>query len=533
VAKVVCEVLGLPYNPGKIGRSWIHEAVDKVLGYMSPSAIPRARPTSSALDLLVAPAISMELQRERRGEYRWIDPGIGIRNLATIDIATNEVDKTAVLDGPRVLLYRWPELLPDPSTIPNWHLMVPDEVKPERFSTVLLREVGNLNTLGYPEGYAMMIDAVMAADFFRTELAGSPVGHALQREFPFLAILPTSGNPTETTNQGKTNLGRILGGAMVPEMIDSVRTFDRSSGAPAQRAMAAPIRRHGTAIFDEFITPQAHDHFMGRYQMVSLATGGTGGPGLVMENESEMKLTHPLVLTSKFSSFPPDALNRLAPSFMDMLSDTTRCTEDKLADILGGKISLLARLSHMLWCRKHRLVERLYCRSLVSGKWRWNGHLTIATMFGNLDRLYAYLEAGEAKCKDQLAAAEGSGLVDEVGATAVFDPKYYIQNASDLTLRQLSVSSADSGILPLQFLREIVEDNGARRLNYELNKFKIKERAAQFKFTTLLQTKPFHHDHWEVHLVGADKSGIRDEHGNLRRSIRIINHKDKKEDSKK
>ena len=508
LCKDLCYNLGLP-SPGGANPTWLNFAAQEVFTKIMPTTLCRARPVADKCVFLPGPSTYVESIKERNSETKWVNPGIAIRNVALCDMETGVVDKDYVVTGHETIMYDWPRFNVTLDKIQNWRSQMPSIVYPERASVVLERMIKNINMLGFPVGYRAILDAIMTADLARSKLAGSPIGVRLTLEFPLFYILPMGHTMETTTNQGKTNLGRIIGGAFVPGL--PVINMNMSSSAPAQRVLGVPLETYGTAIFDEFQIPNDPIHFMNSSGLQALATGGSVSPGKAGENAEGLSLQHPLILVSKVAVAPEDIINRTFPTFMDVLTEATRAVGSALTDLMSGTGYMVLRLSHLMWMEQNGIIDQIKAMPTESTPlWRFDGHFSIATMFAPRDEIENYMKAAKEQLKSQYAEAERSGLVDQVGMNLRFDPKWYFTACSDKVMDTLvneSTGLKEGSLSPDTALRELVEDDRIRRLDSVLSQFRIKEYAAVQMLVSNIGdgwTKPG----YQITYVSKDESKI-------------------------
>ena len=476
-AKAMCQTLRLPYNQTRNNRTWIEDAVAEVLQMMQPLYLPEAREATLYPEILAGPSVRFAALKERRSSFGWVRPQVAVTGVARLNYESATVEVDAVISGTQLFNIRWPEGTATLGEIANWQQSLPTEVRPERFSSVVSKRLRNWNKMGFPEGADAVLDATVTVDLFRTLLSGSPVGAALTHEFPLVFILPVGSSTDDTTNQGKTSMACIIGEALVPGLGGSVVTATTSTSPPAMRSLAEPLHCYGTAIYDEFIVPDSREHFLAQSGLQTLATGNKVAPGRALENDPGVKLKHPLFFAAKLVKNVKDIQNRMLPLFLDTLTDATRCTPEELAEITGGRASIQARWCHLLWCHQHRTQGTLFS-TIPPGSpvWRFPGHLAAGLMFASEAEIGAYFEAAAAQCVDQFSAAEDSGLTENMGMGEKFDPKFYIENCPDWVAKSLAGLKE---IRILEFLKQVVECSGARKLYSVLGKKSEKAAAKQ------------------------------------------------------
>ena len=485
----LCEVLRLP-SPFSRKPTWMEANVRAVFEGLRPRDILRTKPLFSMPWYLPAPSVTIASVVEEYQQYRWIDPGTGVFNVATLDVATGDVDIDGCVRGVHALDLAWPVGECDAKALAKWRSNVPRHVEAARPSEVASRYIFNRNTLGHAEGANALLDAIMAADLFRTELSGSEIGNVLGQEYPPVFVLPMGATEESTTNQGKTSMAVLLCGALVPGI--GYLKYQESASAPTQRSMAEPIYQYGTAVYDEFLISRKPDHFLNKSGIQALATGGASSPGRAGENAMPLTLSHPLFFAAKLLSVPEDIYNRMYAMFMDVITDENRTSEEELSKIQGGSTPFLVRLSFIRWALLNNLVAEIKALKLVSGAiWRFNAHLAIAQLFATPEQIAGYMNAMKDQCRTQLVAADDSGLAAELDQYPVFEPLYYLNNCDEMTLSTLAMMSEqkDKGkapLAPLTAFREIVEDQNRRKFDTQLKTYNIKEKGAVQKFCTAL-----------------------------------------------
>lgn len=506
--KEICYALGIPYPGGK-ADSWAVKAAAEVFHTITPNSLCRSRPVSDKCEYIPGPTTVTQVVFERAAAVKWVNAGLAIKNVACVDLDTGRVDKNFTIRGHEALMYDWPKTNADEALVNNWRAQLPSTVIPEPGADGIQRKVLNINNLGEPEGYNALLNAVLTADMLRTELAGSAIGGLLTQEFPLLYVLPMGHTMDTTTNQGKTNFGRILGTSLVPGL--GVTKMNMSTSAPAQRTLGCPLELHGTAIFDEFQIPSDGGHFLDSQGIQSLVTGSTSSPGKAGENHAGLRLKHPLILVSKVAIAPEDIVNRSIPTFLDALTAQTRAVGKALNELMTSTAGTLVRLSHLMWMKKTGVLEQLRALdTLSSPHLRFDGHYTIACHFGNRESIDRYLLKARDQMRRQFTEAERSGLVDQVGGSIRFDPKFYFMTCCDETLQMLQMTSTGDklGFLtPESALRQLMMNGNDRRVDSELTRFRIKEFTANQTFINAIGdgwTKPG----WKITYVPKTKSKV-------------------------
>jgi hypothetical protein len=513
LCKEMCFALGIPFPGGK-SSNWVADAVLTVFATLTPRQLSRARPVSDKCEFIPAPSVEIRRAREPVVAVRWVNPGVVIKDVAMVDLTTGEVEKDYTVRNEEVIMYDWPITNAEADELRNWRAQLPKTVEPEDAASVIRRKIENINDLGEPEGYNALINAVMTADMARKDLAGSEIGSLLVQEFPLLYVLPVGHTMDSTTNQGKTNFGRLIGRAMVPSI--TVTQMNMSSSAPAQRSLACPLDLYGTAIFDEFQIPSDPAHFLNSQGIQALATGSTASPGRANENHFAQRLKHPLILVSKVAVAPEDIVNRALPTFLDVLNDQTRATGRALNELLTPTAGILVRLAHLLWMKKNNIVAKLMeTDQLSAAAWRFDGHYTIARSFGSAKSIDAYLMKAREQMRRQHAEAERSGLVDQVGMSTRFDPKWYFTHCSENTLQMMQMTSTGDRLGQMSAesaMRALAEDGQTRRFDTVLTQFRIKEYTVGQNFINAItkeKTSSWTRPGWRISYISSDKSTVK------------------------
>jgi hypothetical protein len=510
ICKDLCYMLQIPFPSGK-ADTWVTHAAQTIFGSLKPSMLCRSRSLGDKCLYIPGPTTATIRIKERRSATKWVNTGIAIKHVAKMDLDTGVVDKDFLVTGADTIMYDWPVTDAGMDLMRNWISQLPDVVKPEPGADVILRRVKNVNDLGEPDGYRALINAVLTADLARRDLAGSEIGGLLTQEYPLLYVLPMGHTMEDTTNQGKTNFGRIIGRAMVPAI--TVTKMNMSSSAPAQRTVAVPLEIYGTAIFDEFQIPPDASHFLDSGGIQALATGTSVSPGKASENHPGIWLKHPLVLVCKVAVAPEDIINRSVPTFMDKLTTETRAVGKALNELMTSTAGMLVRLAHLLWMRKNNIVEKLArVEQTSAATWRFDGHYTIARQFGSVESIDRYLSKARDQMRRQHTEAERSGLVDQVGMSTRFDPKWYFSACSDDKLQMLMMTSTGEKVghlTPDSALRQLVEDGNTRRFDAILSQFRIREFTANQAFINALLKEKWIKPGWSLTYVSKENSKIR------------------------
>ena len=486
VRRSLCSILEIRQVSGR-ARLVLDGLIDDVLSKTHPRDFPKQRDLKEVPHLIVPRAVQITPSHELRSEFRWINPGIMISGLAEINLETGRVQQTTVA-GSTAACLAWPRGEMSHAETKTWWANLPKVVKPMLPSEILRPLVRNINDLGHPEGLWALVDAMILADLARDDLAGTRIGNSMINEYPLVTIYPMGHTKETTTNQGKTNLARILVNTLALGV--PVTNAGKTPSAPSQRAAAAPIEEFGTALYDEFQLPESHEHFLAQAGLQTLSTGGISSPGRAGENGRGASLKHPLFFTVKVSAFPPDIRNRSIPIFMDILTDETRCSSDELAMIMSGVVSNNVRLSALMWIKKNGFVSRASEAKLIQGKLRFDGHMTLSSLLtadGKVDAVNQYLIAAEAQCNVQQTAADESGLSDSVGLNSKFDGVWFFKNCSEYTVNQIAEQCENDLVMCLHVMRTIIEDAGVRRFADVVRQYGGKERSLNLSFSDAIK----------------------------------------------
>jgi hypothetical protein len=182
----------------------------------------------------------------------------------------------------------------------------------------------------------------------------------------------------------------------------------------------------------------------------------------------------------------------------------------------------------LMYIHKHKIVERLREAKPIGGAWRFSGHMAAAAMFadGDVDCLKRYLRKAEDQCNAQREAADETGLTDELGVNAQFSLEYYWENAQDLTLDSLAVNSSlmersGGGLSLLDLVKYLVEDGNRRHFEAVMKQYHIREPAAVAKAAEELRKGPMTRHGWQLRLVPADETTLKDKYGRKKHQCRL------------
>lgn len=473
----ICRHLDLGDVP-PVGGTRFHEYCRDVFDKMHPTSFVETVGLVKRDDVLASTGVNFGTEFTLRSEFRWVDPGIEVRDVASVDLTSGRVDKNARLVGADVLNISWPFKGLSMDDKMDWLSSVPDKVEAKLPSEIIRQKILNVNTLGEPEGFWTMLDGLIITDLIRDQLVGCEIGRTLKKEFPLVFVFPIGHEMETTTNQGKTTLALLVANVLVPGLVPD-QTM-KTTSAPAQRTMSMNMAKNGTALFDEFTMPQAPEHMLSASSLQSWATGVGGGPGRAGENAESIKLRHPLFFTAKLCDFPPDIINRMFPCFMDAIDSTNSLSGQQLTELTSGAVAPFVRLSALMWIRENNIIERVRAiKTVTQGFGRFTGHTSIMSLLTNdLTNVKRYMKAAEKQCADQLRAAENSGLAENIGASVSFDPVYYFSQLRDSTLDVLCQQFRTEPTSPIDALRLIVEDQQRRVFNSVLSANKCREAAA-------------------------------------------------------
>jgi hypothetical protein len=481
--------IGLPFRrpTGRNAFTAIYDAVHRALCKMLPTDLCELRSVDECYELAVPPKVKIVPVPRQRAEYNFIDYGVGVTNIASIDYETGDVVHERIHIGPHVGAIHWPIGDMDPAELATWKACLPKKVELKLPSETTFHYVRNCNDLGFTRARNALYDSIVLMNICRRELAGSIMGNSLVAEFPIAMVLPMGHTKEETTNQGKTNLARILINAIRPGV--PVTIASRSSSAPAQRAAAFPLEAYGTAIYDEFQLPNSHEHFLAQAGIQSLCTGGVATPGRANENSEGVKLKFSFAICAKISAFPPDIRNRAACFFMDILDDASRCSDEEMLVITTNVASNTVRMNAVAWAKRINFVEKIKdMKPMGSPHFRFAAFLRCAVTLciangGTEQEVYDYLAASAKKCDEQHAKATESGLADDIGANTAFSMEYFFDNLSDHTLEILVAASLTKVYTAQDLAFQIIQDGETRRIGVVRRDYEnIKEKAIVQRF---------------------------------------------------
>ncbi len=465
-------------------EGWVEAAVAELFSVMTPASLPRVIPLSSRFDIAVCPYVVYKQQVAFRSEKTWVNPGMFISNVAKIDVASRKVDKQYHISGEDIIDLELPGENPNAQAVSEWMDAMPDEVVPERASAIMLRYFGNINTLGYPEGWAAIIDASVTANLTRPQLVGSQVGRALGKERPHHWYLPTDASLDGSTNCGKT----LIAVALASITMYGIRPIysNNSDSAPGIRSMAKPLMKYGGCVIDEFYAPEKPEHPFSYPGLQALATGGLIAPGEALGNADPVGVRTNMHFTAKVLSAPKDILNRSIINAVDVLTDDTRKNGDELSEIESGRISALMRFAHMAWLDENNIVAKIRDMKLEGGIWRFDGHATIATLLADRKDIEGYFAASEQFVARQYGDAVDSGLAEQVSSSANFSILSWLKDAGERAINGLmNLSNLESGLKPKQVLSYLAVELG----HHDLEAAARSMRTSSHAMATMLGTE--------------------------------------------
>jgi hypothetical protein len=451
-----------------------------------------------------------------------------------LDLTTGRVEKDAVIEGPLAAFLSLPHHRPEmkPAERARFLRALPEIVTPKLPHEIMRLYYPHLNSLGHPEGWDALLDAVVLCDLALHELPGTDVGDALLDEHPICWVLPYTSDPTDATNQGKSLFSENLANALVPSLGKGSK-MSRKVDAPSQRMIAAQLRRCGILCLDEVVLPSADSgHFLDAAGLQALATGQSVTPGEAFANADALAAEHPLCLSGKFAEDSDDLRNRTFASFLGAISKDGGCTPEQLADLKALRVAVQIRLSARLWLHRNDFINRMRRAKLVQNLWRHDAHATVAALLldGRTEPIKAYLAAATSHMKSQGDGAVDTGLKALAGVTSGFSPRYYWENCIPLTLTMMAMA-CDSGEklrLPLA-LRNLVEDGNRRHLDRELRG--TKEAVAAQKLADDLRNGPYHRqdakgESWTMTLVDKANSDLWNEKKSKTVPYVLVTHND-------
>lgn len=463
-------------------RMALDDVISGVINRLHPDHLCALRDPSERRTWVVPPHLQIALDASPRSGTSWVNTGICIPGIREMDLRTGDV-RDAAVTGVDAITYSFDLSKGDAATQGYWESTIPHHVTAERPSVGIMGAIKNIVHLDHPIGMAAMLDATILCDVLRCELAGTAVGNALRNEFPLFIAAPIGTTKEATTNQGKTSLTRLVSGVMVPGL--TVVNASMVLSAPAFRAACTDFYIYKTAHYDEFQPATSPEHPLSASSLQTLSTGGSATPGRALENDLRIHLEHPLFLNMKVVSLIPDLINRAFVMFMDVLNDKTRATDAELASILSGALSARIRLSTLMWIERNpELVQKIRNASLVSGDFRFNGHLTVASLLAPLSEVNAYMRASHRQCRLQHHGAVESGLAENIGLRAEFDPHFYLENLAEAEFDMLCDQLKKENVKSLPVLAALLHDVRA-----ELNQYRITIPAAKRSLQEAIEAK--------------------------------------------
>lgn len=479
----VCRILGIPADKqkGNNANNTMRNAINAILGTLNPCHLLRQRDMAECPHLIVPPCTMYAPKLEQHSERLWANHGMRVGPIGSIDLDTGRVDAQTYIENEDAIALAFGFADFKETTYESWKLMLPEQVDPVLPSSYLMGIVKNLNTLGKPVGFAGMIDTIMLIGSSRSALASTILGAPLANEFPFVVSLPTGSTKDETTQQGKTNVVRVLANVLVPGLKPTMVPTRQS--APGDRAVTSDMSKYGTMIADE-LHVRGNDGIINITSLQGMLTGGVIAPGKAGENAEPIGLKYPLFASMKFNDVPPDIRNRQAPIFLDALTDANRANDKESNLLLSGPLALHMALSLAMWKYKNHFIERVRNLTWTASKgWRFPAHYLVAQhILGVGEAVVAYLQAAEAMCEQQFREAEAAGTVMDTGSAPKFDPAWFCRNCSELTLETIYQQQLNGPLKSGEMLRKIVEDGIRRDYRRELAYVHITEQGAASAF---------------------------------------------------
>ena len=514
VALALDTVLRIDRGVGVKKRTSFQDADRASLKDITPAMLMQGIDLSIRPEILVASAVKFTRAHEDE-QFRWINPGIAISEIAVVDLNTGKVDKNATVTGEDVVTYKWPNGKPTDALFTTWRSEVPDAVLPALPGTVILLLIKNLKTFGMAPVLSALLSAVIFARLFRDELIGSPLGEALCKERPIVAMLADDlSDMDKTTNIGKTTLAVLIGSVNTPNI--KVMSGATITGAPSQREYAQPIRDDGTVIWDEWKIPPANKGYFGdQASLQTLTCGGLVAVGKAGENGTGVQLDQALYTTGKYLKTVKDVYTRALLIFFMVHTDLTRNTDAQLVAITSGRASKIIRIAALLYAKKYNLVEELRALKPVgSDVWRFWGHATIASYLlgGETEGIKAYLEMAIEHAKAQCVLAHDGGLDEEIGDSDTgFDAQWHYDNALDEVMLDLAIRTIAGEILSPRLVLETLVRNVASTFAYGQDPLRVMKNEASCvkKFSNLCKNNGYKLIHplgWITELVPKSKS---------------------------
>lgn len=501
----LCRILRISYN-SKGSKSWYELCASEVFRILSPRILPQPRDLNVRPRTVVAPTVEIKSDEIPNYSPDWINPGISIHNVAEVQPdETGKVNLIAVT-GPDVLAYKWPFGVAIRSDVERWRSLIPATVPSRRPSEYIRKAFPNIAILGRTEeerasfsrGLNAVLDAHLAIEVSREQLIGCVVGNLLDKEYPLVFWLPYEGTFEGSTNIGKTTAAKVVAGVFEAGILTTM--CHKSVSAPAQRSVAEPLIKHGTAIYDEFILPSSPDHFMSQAGLQALATGSLVTPGRAMENSVGVRLRHALYFTAKITPEVPDVQNRMIPVFMRKDVHFNPDPEE-IAAALCGSLSLVIRLSLLRLLAEMDFLTKVRKLCLAPSTWRFNAHDAVTSLFGDKKDVQCFFELSMLHSRAETVEADSTGLADDIGAAPRFDPQHYFDNADPATLMLIEAKCKTGPVSPLTVVRDLLDDSGRRRVETHLSHLHLSERAAVAKFCSHLRKGPLIRPGWKIELV--------------------------------
>ena len=468
-------VLGLNPKDPLMGR-----IVGRIYAVVNPAGLPRTADIRERPELCVAPQISYRQSVERKDERGWIFPGLVACNFARVDVNTGTVDKDYQLSGADVVHYDLPSAPAVDATVASWLDNVPSHIEPRRASEMILEKFGNIETLGFKDGWAAWYDASVTINLAGNSLIGSDVGRSVEREKPLFFFVPFDVSADGSTNCGKTILAETTANISMPGV--RVIYTPRMTSAPAIRSMARPIKIYGGGVYDEFYPPDEPAHPFSPQGLQSLATGGQIAPGEALANADPLSVKYNLMFTTKIIDTTADILNRSFFTFQKPLTDETRLDGNELSRIKSGYASAEIRFSHLLWMAKNKIIDKIRGLTLVPGINRFDGHLTVAAMLTSIPQIHGYFEAASALAYASRSAAIANGMFHQVTGSEGFSIIAWLSGASEFDMKALAARSMMyKGLSSRELASTLALENGHSSLEAAARDLNLTVRAIETK----------------------------------------------------
>lgn len=432
----------------------------------------------------------------------WVQTGVRLPGVGEINLETGAVRPIAPRGaGPLSYNFRLSEVaLGHDARISDSYLgkfpsVIPGELPGNRIINSVFRNIVTMNgrdDLSWV--ITALIDTWFVGNLLRTELRGSPIGEALDREFPGIFICAADVGEVQTSGQGKTTLMMLLARTLVPDIRETRTT--RESGEVRQRSSAQELIRTGMLAADEFRIPEkgTGDNVFDREGLATMGTGGSVPVGQVGKNQAAAKYLFSPLICGKYFHVPRDLQMRFFPIRVGHFTPETTTDEATQESIVTGQLPKILRISGLVYCQRHSLVHLIRNAKLgtIDIRFRFPGFLGIfAVLFGS-ERIGEFIDGVDAIRSAAIGVAEEARRTGKLAANGQglgVHPAMLMENIEEPDLWLLSKAWAATPTSPTAALQAILkrtgheQANGFKALSDMLRPFNktVHEAVAEFK----------------------------------------------------